>query len=73
MSVYYFKSSFDDFEEFSDCEYLNSRFKKDYDFVNFVKKNYLRTFIGYLVVLFLNFSHMIITIVLHSCFKNEEK
>ena len=73
ISVYYFNSSFDDFEEFSDCEYLNSRFKKDYDFVNVVKKKYLRTFIGYLVVLFLNFSHMIITIVLLSFFKIEEK
>ena len=73
ISVYYFESNFDDFDEFSHCEYLNSLFDENYDFVNVVKKKYFRTFIGYIVVLFLDFSHMIIMIVLHSCFQIEEK
>ena len=73
ISFFYFDSNFDDFDEFSHCEYLNSRFDKDYDFVNVVKKNYLRTFIGYILVLFLDFSHLIIMIVFHSCFKIEKK
>jgi hypothetical protein len=68
-SAHYFKSNFDDFDKFRDCEYLNSLFDKDYDFINIVKKNYLRFFIGYIVVLVLNFTELILEIILHSCYK----
>lgn len=69
VSVYYFKVNFDDYDEFSKCEYLNSHFENEYDFINVVKKNYLRFFIGYIVALFLNFSYMIISIILSVCYK----
>ena len=54
LSVHYFKSNFDDFDEFSKCEYLNPYFDKDYDFVYVVKNNYLKYFIVYLIIFVLN-------------------
>ena len=53
-SVHYFKSNFDDFDKFRDCEYLNPSFDKDYDFVDVVKDNYLKYFIVYMIVFALN-------------------
>ena len=54
LSVHYFKSDFDEFEKFSGCEYLNSKFDHDYKFVNEVKDNYLKYFIVYFVIFGLN-------------------
>ena len=54
LSVHYFKSNFDDFDKFRDCEYLNPSFDKDYDFVDVVKDNYLKYFIVYIIVFVLN-------------------
>ena len=54
LSVHYFKSNFDDFDKFRDCEYLNPSFDKDYDFVDAVKDNYLKYFIVYIIVFVLN-------------------
>ena len=54
LSVHYFKSNFDDFDKFRDCEYLNPSFDKDYDFVDVVKDNYLKSFIVYIIVFVLN-------------------
>ena len=54
LSVHYFKSNFDDFDKFGDCEYLNPNFDKDYDFINVVKDNYLKYFIVYIIVFVLN-------------------
>ena len=54
LSVYYFKSNFDDFEDFNECRYLNTSFDYDYDFVYVVKKNYKRFFIVFIIVFVLN-------------------
>ena len=60
LSVHYFKSNFDDFDEFSKCEYLNPYFDKDYDFVYVVKNTYLKYFIVYLIIFVLNIVDSII-------------
>ena len=54
LSVHYFKSNFDDFDKFSECDYINPMFDKDYDFVHTVKDNYLKYFIVHLVLFVLN-------------------
>ena len=60
LSVHYFKSNFDDFDKFSDCEYLNPSFYKDYDFVNVVKDNYFKYFIVNIILFVLNDANEII-------------
>ena len=46
LSVNYYRSNFDDFEDFSKCKYfIDTDFNKDYDFVFVVKKNYKKFFI----------------------------
>ena len=45
LSVHYFKGKFDDFEDFSDCEFLTTNFKSDYHFVSVVKNNFIKFFI----------------------------
>ena len=40
LGIYYGKSQFGHFDEFSKCLYLNNLYNKDYDFVYVVKKNY---------------------------------
>ena len=55
ISVNYFKSKFGRFKKFSKCEYLGSSFKRDYDFVNALKKNFKIFFILGIISFFLNF------------------
>ena len=46
ISVNYYKSNFDDFEDFSECKYfIDTDFNKDYDFVFVVKRNFKKFFI----------------------------
>ena len=61
-SIYYFKSDFHNFDLFSDCEYLNQLFDKDYDFVFSVKNNYLKYFIVYVISLAFKLSYIILKI-----------
>ena len=63
LSVHYFKSNFGDFDDFSDCRYLNSYFDTEYDFVDVVKDNYLKYFIVHLIIFVLEIINSIL-----SCF-----
>ena len=44
-SIHYFKSKWNDFDEFSNCRYLNRHFDNEYDFVYDVDNNYKKFFI----------------------------
>ena len=58
ISVYYFKSKFNKFDDFSKCKYLGSSFEKDYDFVYDLKKYFKIFFILGLISFFLNLAHI---------------
>jgi hypothetical protein len=59
-SVHYFKSKWNDFDEFSNCRYLNRRFNNDYHFVYVVDNNYKKFFILNIVSIILNILQNII-------------
>ena len=65
LSVNYYKSNFDDFEDFSECKYfIDTDFNKDYDFVFVVKRNFKKFFILTLITIGLNIIEEIITLIL---------
>ena len=65
ISVNYYKSNFDDFEDFSECKYfIDTDFNKDYDFVFVVKRNFKKFFILTLITIGLNIIEEIITLIL---------
>ena len=58
ISVYYFKSKFNKFDDFSECKYLGSSFEKDYDFVYDLKKYFKIFFILGLISFVLNLTQI---------------
>ena len=58
ISVHYFKSKFNKFNDFSKCKYLGSSFEKDYDFVYDLKKHFKIFFILGLISFVLNSAHI---------------
>ena len=55
LSVHFYKSNFDDLEDFGNCEYMNkTRFFNDYDFAFIVEDNFKRFFIIYIIIIVLN-------------------
>ena len=65
LSKDYYKSNFDDFEDFSECVYFkDSDFNKDYDFVFVVKNNYENFFFLTLITIGLNFIKIILIFIL---------
>ena len=73
LSVHYFKSNFDDFEDFNDCNYINkNRFDNNYDFVYVVKDNFKRYFIVYIILIVLNIGDTILERIIKKRAKSEE-
>ena len=65
ISVNYYKSNFDDFEDFSECKYfIDTDFNKDYDFVFVVKRNFKKFFILTLISIGLSLIRLIIILIL---------
>ena len=57
---YYSKGDYNDFEEFSRCRYLSTKFRRDYDFVNKIKNEYKMPFAIILLTEFFNFIKLIV-------------
>jgi len=54
LAHHYFKSKFNDFEEFSKCRYLAKKFKTDYDFIFEIKEEFNMPFVLILITEFIN-------------------
>ena len=65
LSAHFYKSNFDDLEDFGNCEYMNkTRFFNDYDFAFIVEDNFKRFFIIYIIIIVLNIINILLDCII---------